>query len=558
MLSELRVENLLLIECAQLRLGSGLTAITGETGAGKTVLAHALDLLLGGKPRAGIVRPGASEAYVEGVFRPPPGLLDDPELADLRERLPDGDELVLARRVGAEGRTRAFVQGRSASAADLRELGSRLLVFYGQHEHRRLTLGAAQLAALDSFCGSEHADVDAEFVACHARVGRLRRQLDDLRARAGARERDLDLLAFELAEIDALGPSAGEREQLAGERERLRRVDALRAAAGACAETLAPDAAEAIAVAGLLAEAERAVAAVAGVDPALDTLAGRLSALAIEADDAGAELRAYATGLEGDPQRLGQVEERLEAYERLERKHGGSVEAILAHGERCRTERERLEQAEVLLERAQADLVAAGAEEDALAATLSATRAAAAPRLAERMRAELAELAMPGAAFEVALEPREQRGVAGDERVEFLMAPNAGVPATALRDTASGGELSRAMLALMSVTSGGGTQALVFDEVDAGIGGQTARAVGERLRALGRARQVICITHLPQIAALADAHFRIEKDGSGDLVRTDVEELEGAGVVAELCRMLGADVADAGARRHAEELLAAA
>ena len=558
MLTELRVENLLLIERAQLRLGAGLTAITGETGAGKTVLAHALDLLLGGKARSGIVRPGAPEAYVEGLFRAPPGLLDEPELAHLRELLPDGDEVVLARRVAAEGRTRAFIQGRSATAADLRELGSRLLVFYGQHEHRRLTLGAAQLAALDAFCGPEHASVLAELAAFHERVEGLSRELDELRARARTRERDLDLLDFELAEIDALAPDAGEHEQLVGERERLRRVDALRAAAGSGAEALVPDAIEAIGVAGLLAEAERALAAVAGVDPALDALAARLSALAIEADDAGAELRGYATGFEGDPQRLGQVEERLEAYERLARKHGGSVEAILAHGERCRAERERLDQAEVLLERAQSDLAAASSEEDALATTLSRARASSAPQLAERMRVELAQLAMPGAAFEVSLKPRERRGAAGDERVEFLMAPNAGVPATALRDTASGGELSRAMLALMSVASGDGTQALVFDEVDAGIGGQTARAVGERLRRLGRARQVLCITHLPQIAALADAHFRIEKDGSGELVRTGVEQLAGAGVVAELCRMLGSDVADGGARRHAEELLAAA
>ena len=558
MLTELRVENLLLIERAELRLGPGLTAITGETGAGKTVLAHALDLLLGGRARSGIVRPGAGEAYVEGLFRMPPGLLDEPELAHLRELLPDGDELVLARRVGAEGRTRAFVGGRSASAADLRELGSRLLVFHGQHEHRRLTLGTAQLAALDAFCGPEHAGLLTELGARHARVAELRRELDELRARAGARERDIDLLDFELAEIDALGPSAGEREQLVGERERLLRVDALRAAAGAGVEALVPDAGEALGVAGLLAEAGRALAALEGVDPALDGLCGRLSALAIEADDAGAELRAYASGLEGDPERLAQVQERVETYERLERKHGGSVYAILAHGERCRGERARLEQAEVLSERAQAELEAASAAEDALAATVSGARASAAPSLAERMRVELGQLAMAGATFEVSLERRERRGPAGDERVEFLIAPNAGVPATALRDTASGGELSRAMLALMTVASGGGVQALVFDEVDAGIGGQTARAVGERLRALGRTRQVLCITHLPQIAALADAHFRIEKDGGGELVRTGVEELAGAGVVAELCRMLGSDVADAGARRHAEELLAAA
>ena len=558
MLTELRVENLLLIERAQVRLAPGLTAMTGETGAGKTVFAHALDLLLGGKPRPGIVRPGASEAYVEGTFTPPAGLLDGPRLTELRELVPDGDELVLARRVSAEGRTRAFVQGRSASAADLRELGGRLLVFYGQHEHRRLTLGSAQLEALDAFCGPEYAQALAAFAIRHARVEGLRRELEELRERAGARERDIDLLDFELDEIDTLAPNLAERAQLAVERERLRRVDLLRAAAGEAAEALAAEAPEATGAAALLAQAERSVASVAGVDPALDALSARLSTLAIEAADAGAELRAYARGLEGQPERLLEVEERLEAYERIERKHGGSVEAILQHAERCRIERERLDHAEVALERTREELAAVGAEADGLAAALSASRAAAAPRLAERVRAELAELAMPGAAFEVSLEPRERRGPHGDEGVEFWIAPNAGVPASPLRDTASGGELSRAMLALMSVASGGGAQTLVFDEVDAGIGGQTARAVGEKLRRLGRARQVLCITHLPQIAALANAHLRIEKDGAGELARTGVEQLEGAHVVAELCRMLGADEADAGARRHAEEMLAAA
>src|SRR4051812_20934597 len=235
MLTELRVENLLLIERAELRLEAGLNVITGETGAGKTVLAHALDLLLGGKPpRSGIVRPGAPEAYVEGVFALPPGLLDGDEFAELRERLPEGEEeIVLGRRVGVEGRTRAFVQGRSASAADLALLGGRLLSFYGQHEHRKLTLSSAQLEILDAFCGPPHLRVRDQFSECHARVRSLERSLEDLRARVGARDRDRDLLAFELDEIDALDPRADEEETLLAERGRLRQVDGLRAAAGA-------------------------------------------------------------------------------------------------------------------------------------------------------------------------------------------------------------------------------------------------------------------------------------------------------------------------------------
>src|SRR3954464_4194791 len=213
MLIELRVENLLLIERAELRLEPGLNAITGETGAGKTVLAHALDLLLGGKPRAGLVRPTGGEAYVEGVFAVPPGLFDGDELADLRERLPDGeDEIVLGRRVGAEGRTRAFVQGRSASAADLAALGGRLLSFYGQHEHRKLTLASAQLEILDGFCGAGHLALREQYAERHAEVRALDRRLAELRARAGARDRDRDLLAFELDEIDALAPVEEEEE----------------------------------------------------------------------------------------------------------------------------------------------------------------------------------------------------------------------------------------------------------------------------------------------------------------------------------------------------------
>src|SRR5438105_3991605 len=225
MLLELRVENLLLIERAELRLGPGLVAITGETGAGKTVLAHALDLLLGGRARPGIVRPGAREAYVEGVFELPPGVLEGEALAELRDRLDDeadeADEIVLGRRVGAEGRTRAVVQGPSATAADPRGVGGRLLAFYGQHEHRRLTIGGAQLEVLDAFCGTDHLALRDRYTSCHRQAAALRRRLDELTARAGALDRDRDLLAFEIKEIEALGPGAEDEERLRCERERL-------------------------------------------------------------------------------------------------------------------------------------------------------------------------------------------------------------------------------------------------------------------------------------------------------------------------------------------------
>jgi DNA repair protein RecN (Recombination protein N) len=556
MLVELRVENLLLIERAELRLGPGLNALTGETGAGKTVLAHALDLLLGGKPRSGIVRPGASEAYVEGVFEAPAGLLDDPELAELRERLPDDpDEIVLGRRVGADGRTRAFVQGRSASAADLRELGARLISFYGQHEHRKLTIASAQLDLLDGFGGDPAQTVRGELAACHADVLGAIAEVDELRGRAGARDRDLDLLAFEIEEIETLAPSEDEHAELLSDRQRLRHVDALRAASGGAAEALAPETGEGGATT-LIAAAEGLADGPGDADPELAALAERLRALRIEADDVAAELRRYEEGLDADPGRLQEVEERLEAYDRLIRKHGGSVAAVLEHAERCRAERDRLEGAEVALEEAEAKLGRLLSSRAKLAKKLSGVRAKAAPALATRVEEELEALAMDGASFAVELRPREEIAATGAERVEFMIAPNPGVPPAPLRESASGGELSRVMLSLMSVAAHGGPRTLVFDEVDAGIGGHTARAVGEKLHSLGRERQVLCITHLPQIAALADRHFRIEKESAEELARTTVAELESGQIVEELCRMLGADADDPGARKHAKALLA--
>ena len=567
MLLELRIENLLLIERAELRFGEGLNAITGETGAGKTVLAHSLDLLMGGKARPQIVRPGAGEAYVEGAFAIPAGLLEEPELRELAHRLPEGAaEIVLGRRVGASGRTSAFVAGRAASAADLRTLGGRLLAFYGQHEHRRLTLAAAQMEVLDGLGGPDQLELRGRYRAAHAEVAAVTRELEALRERDGARERDLDLFRYEFGEIEAAALDPAEADELAGERGRLRASEELReAATGALVAISGSETEPEGSASALLAGAEAAVAAPAGVDRELDELAERVRALGVEASDLAGELRAYLDRLEADPARLQAIEERLDALDRLQRKHGGTIEAVLAHAERCRAEIERLEGAEERSAELEERLAEAIATRARLGAELSDHRERLARELEKRVAGELAELAMDGASLEVLLEPVASDGDGGEgyaaggrETVELQLATNAGIPAGPLRDAASGGELSRVMLALSGLGAGGAAPTIAFDEIDAGVGGTTARAVGERLRRLGESRQVICITHLPQVASLAETHFRIEKSGGGEgATSAEVELVEGEELVAEICRMLGADRRDEAASRHARELLAA-
>ena len=558
MLLELRVENLLLLSRAQLTLAPGLNVLTGETGAGKTLLAHALDLLLGGRARPGIVRAGASEAYIEGIFSLPSQWAGDAARESAERLIPeDADEVVLARRVWGDGRTRAYVCGRSATVADLRELGSELLSFYGQHEHRKLMLAAAQLDILDAHCGAQQSDARAAMAVAYERVRELEARLRELNELAGARERELDLLAFELDEIDAAAPSVEEADELAAERERLRHVESLRGAAAAAIEALSPEAG--VGAAELLATGARQLEDAAGIDPSLQGTHERLAGLLFEAQDLAGELRSYLEGIEAPPGRLEEVEERLALFARLERKHGGSIAEVLAHAQRCRERRAELEGAEVALDQVQRDLAAARERLGALARELHDRRAGAAPALAAAVRERLAELAMPDAEFDVSLTPRpDGPGPRGGDSVALLIAPNAGVPAAPLRETASGGELSRVMLALLSVAHGAGESLLVFDEIDAGIGGHTARAVGEQLRELADGRQVLCITHLPQVAALASRHFTIVKDNSTSPAQTTVSALDGDRVVGELVRMLGAGEGDRAASQHARQLLRAA
>ena len=565
MLQELRVENLLLIDRAELALAPGLNVVTGETGAGKTLLAQALDLLLGARPPragSGVVRAGAAEAYVEGVFSLPASLAG-------AEVLPTGaDEIVLARRVWPDGRTRAYVCGRSATVADLRELGSALLSFYGQHEHRKLMLAAVQLDVLDGYCGASQGELRERVAAAYGHVRAVEERFEAVSELAAGRERELDLLAFELDEIESVAPSEQEASELTVERDRLRHLETLRGAAFGGAEALSPEdggggAAE------LLAQAAGQLSVAAGIDPELAGLSERARALGDEASELSAALRSYVFELEASPGRLEEVEERLALFARLERKHGGSIADVLAHAERCRARREELERAEIALSEVEASLGEARDSLGGLAAGLSERRRDAAPALAAAVRERLVELAMPDAEFDVEVRPRSDGcGARGADDVSLVIAPNPGMPSGPLREIASGGELSRVMLAILSVAHSGsgpggspairGGPLLVFDEIDAGIGGHTARAVGEHLRALAEGRQILCITHLPQVAAMAARHFTIVKDSSALPARTTVSTLGADDVVGELVRMLGAAEGDRAASRHARQLLRAA
>ena len=390
---------------------------------------------------------------------------------------------------------------------------------------------------------------------------------------ARAREHELDLLDHELAEIEAAAPDESEHERLLGTRERLRRSESLTAAAGAAIEALAPDSVEDAGAVALLAAAASRLTAVAGVDAELDALCERLSGLVVDCQDLASDLRDYGEGLAGEDGSLEDLEARLAATERLMRKHGGSIAAVLDHAERARARRERLAGVEVARTELAQRLSGARRTLEELVERLRRERERAAPRFARAVREQLAALAMADADFEVALS-RCPPGPSGGDRVELLIAPNPGVPAGPLREIGSGGELSRAMLAVIAASTGRGLSkgkraaadagptaeqaTVVFDEIDAGIGGHTARAVGERLRALGETRQLLCITHLPQIASLAARHFSIVKDTSANPTVATVVQLDEPQVVSELVRMLGADDRDTAARRHASDLRRAA
>jgi DNA repair protein RecN (Recombination protein N) len=561
-LRELRVRNVAIVERLDLEFPGGLIALTGETGAGKSIIVGALGLALGEKARPEHLRTPGEESVVEALFTGPlpRGVQARLEAAGV----PATGELLLRRVVSAGGRSRAFANDTAIALPTLEEIGRELVDIHGQHQHQSLLHAETHLDFLDGF--ARLLGARERYREAWTRLDGLGRERDQLEQQEAERERRLEYLRFQHEELERAALLPGEEEQLRSERDVLRNVDRLAGAVGE-AEALAYSG-EASA-SGAVGAAARRLAEAAIVDPSLVPLAEALSGAQAALEDAGRELQDYLSRLEADPARLEAIEDRLALITRLKKKYGPTVEAILAEAGAVQAEITRWEQGSARLAGLDRDIAAAATAAAALAAELSRGRAAAGPRLEKRILEELAVLAMGGSRFEVRLQREEdpagrltvdgrrwradERGI---ERAEFLLSANPGVEPRPLARVASGGELSRVMLALKTALADvDRVPTLVFDEVDIGIGGRTARTVGERLRAVAAGRQVFCVTHLPQIASLAHVQYTIEKRVVAGRTRVRVQRLDGPERVAEVARMLGGRAVTEATLHHAEELL---
>ncbi len=548
MLRELRVANLVLIREASLALAPGLNVLTGETGAGKTIVAQAVSLLLGGRTDAALVGPAGSEAYVEAAFAEVPPELMPEGIAGL---VPDDeDELLLARRVGADGRSRALVFGRSCARADLELLGGGLLEIVSQHESRRLARPGVQLDLLDG--AADAGDLRARVAESYAAQVAAHRALEALAELRGARERELAALRALVEDADELELEAGEEVALRVERDRLRHLDRLVAAAADAAERVNPE--EGAGALSLAGDAAHELEGAAELDPGLAAPLADLQEAVARLREAGVELRRYLQELEAEPGRLDHVEARLGRLAEAARRHGAvDADELAARADEARAALESVGAADEEEARLRRESEVADAELDAAVSALRALRTAAAEPFARSVEAHLADLGMEHAQLEVRITDREP-GPRGADDVELFLQANPGLAATPIARTASGGELSRIALAVrLAARDRSARPTLVFDEVDAGVGGRTARALGEKLLRLSEHTQLLCITHLPQIAALAERHFRVVKT-AGEPSETRIDELSGDGVIEELVRMLGADVGDPDARALAVSL----
>jgi DNA repair protein RecN (Recombination protein N) len=526
MLRRLRIENLVLIREAELELSTGLNAITGETGAGKTILAQAVGLLLGTKGDDSFVGHAGSEAYVEAEIDLPD------ELDELIELRPEDEEtLLVARRVFADGRTRAYAWGRAAAREDVAAAVERVVAMSGQFEQRRLARPSYQLEVLDRFCGEEQLARRAEARVAWRELLAARRRYEELSVdaeRAGARLAELRALVE-----DTEGMEPDDEDRLRAERERLRHVAELVEAAATAAAALTPDDGEG--AAGLVAIAERAVAPLERLAPELQRAGDELRDVELRLRETASDLHSFLASLEAEPGRLDELEAALDRFADAKRRFDcQTYEELLARAADAGAELEALDGGADPAAAAEAMVKAAEARVHALGEELRAERNAAAPAFADAVAAELRDIGMGEGEFVCEVGGRDGGATGADEAL-FLVRPNAGLPFAPVAETASGGELSRIALAIASVAGG---ETLIFDEIDAGIGGETANAVGRSLKRLAERAQVITITHLPQIAALADRHFRVEKV-PGDPTHTRIEQLGDEERKGELERMLG-------------------
>ncbi|MFD0114964.1 DNA repair protein RecN [Streptomyces sp. NPDC058320] len=568
----MRIRSLGVIDDAVVELSPGFTAVTGETGAGKTMVVTSLGLLLGGRADPALVRIGAKAAVVEGRITVPEGTAAVVRAQEAGAELDDG-ALLISRTVSAEGRSRAHLGGRSVPVGMLTELADELVAVHGQTDQQGLLKLSRQRGALDRYAGDAVAVPLTKYQAAYRRLRAVSTELDTIVTRARERAQEADLLRFGLDEIAAVEPRAGEDVELSAEAERLGHAEALASAASAAHAALAgnPEDPEGVDATTLVGGANRALDAVRSHDPALSALADRIGEIGILLSDVAGELAGYADDLDADPLRLAAVEERRAALTQLTRKYGDSIDQVLAWAEQGSARLLELDGDDDRVGELTAERDGLRSELGVLAQALTDSRTEAASRFAEAVTQELASLAMPHARVSFDIRRTDDPdgvefdgrtvayGPSGVDEVELLLAPHPGAPPRPIAKGASGGELSRVMLAVEVVFAGTDpVPTYLFDEVDAGVGGKAAVEIGRRLAKLAKSAQVVVVTHLPQVAAFADRQLLVEKTNDGTVTRSGVTVLEGEDRVRELSRMLAGQEDSETARAHAEELLATA
>jgi DNA repair protein RecN (Recombination protein N) len=557
-LEEVRIQGLGVIDDAVLELSPGLTVVTGETGAGKTMVVTGLGLLFGGRADPQRVRPGADRAVVEGRLTVPQGGRVADRVLEAGGDI-DDDVLILTRAVSAEGRSRATMGGRSAPVSLLAYLADDLVAVHGQSDQQRLLRADRQRSSLDRFAGDDLAKALKRYTATYRRHREVSSDLEELVERARERVQEADMLRFGVEEITAAGPLAGEDAELLAEETRLAHADGLRVASTTAHEALTGDPAAADVqadVAGLLSAARQAVGAVREHDSDLAAIGDRLDEASYILTDAATELASYAESVDADPARLAAVQGRRALLTQLSRKYGATTDEVLSWAEEAAKRLGELEGDDERIDELRAEAGELYTRMDEAASELTDIRSAAAARFGAAVTEELTALAMPHARVSVRITTGEEFGQHGRDEVELLLAPHPSSPPLALHKGASGGELSRVMLAIEVVFAGADpVPTFVFDEVDAGVGGKAAVEIGRRLARLARRAQVIVVTHLPQVAAFSDAHLVVEKSTDGLVTESGVVRLDRDGRVRELSRMLaGLEDSELG-RAHAEELL---